>query len=193
MGHAAAVHPADEVPKHLLGYLEVGDHAVAQRTGRADVGRRPPDHPPSVRADSVDPVGALVDRDHGRLEEDLTAEVKGRDLLSGLPKTVTLTSDGVRQALEEPLRVIINTIKDTLERTPPELAADIAERGIMLAGGGSLLKGFEALVAAETKMTTSLADSPLTCVVIGSGRSLEEFEVMGRAGRDSGHRRLRRR
>ena len=104
-----------------------------------------------------------------------------------------LYGDGVRQAFEEPLRVIINTIKDTLERTPPELAADIAERGIMLAGGGSLLKGFEARVAAETKMTTSLADSPLTCVVIGSGRSLEEFEVMGRAGRDSGHRRLRRR
>ena len=75
------------------------------------------------------------------LEDDLTAEVKGRDLVSGLPKTVMLTSDEVRQALEEPLRQIIETIKETLERTPPELAADIAQRGIMLAGGGSPAEG----------------------------------------------------
>jgi rod shape-determining protein MreB len=127
------------------------------------------------------------------LAEDLTAEVKGRDLLSGLPKTATLDSEEVREAVEEPLRVIIDTIKDTLERTPPELAADVAQRGILLAGGGALLKGFEDRVRAETKMTTRLADSPLTCVVLGSGRSLEEFEVMGRAATDGGRRRLKRR
>ena len=79
--------------------------------------------------------------------------MKGRDLVSGLPKTVALTSEEVRRALEEPMRVIIETIKETLERTPPELAADIAQRGIMLAGGGCLLKGFEDRVRAETKMT----------------------------------------
>jgi rod shape-determining protein MreB len=122
------------------------------------------------------------------LEHDLTADVKGRDLLSGLPKTVTLTSDEVRDAIEEPLRSIIETIKETLERTPPELAADVAQRGIMLAGGGSLLKGFDERVRSETKMSAYLADSPLTCVVLGSGRSLEEIDVMRERG--DGRRRL---
>jgi len=112
------------------------------------------------------------------VEDDLTAEVKGRDLVSGLPKTVTLTAEEVRIALEEPLRTIVETIKETLERTPPELAADVVRRGILLAGGGSLLKGFDERVRVETKMSTHLAESPLTCVVIGSGRSLEEFDVM---------------
>jgi rod shape-determining protein MreB len=125
------------------------------------------------------------------LDDDLTAEVKGRDLLSGLPKTITLTSAEARHAAEEPLRHIIDTIKETLERTPPELAADVAQRGIMLAGGGSLLKGFVTRVGEETKMAVRLADSPLTCVVIGSGRSLEEFDVMGRVGVDARRRRLR--
>jgi rod shape-determining protein MreB and related proteins len=127
------------------------------------------------------------------LDEDATAEVKGRDLVSGLPKTVTLTGAEARRASEEPLRQIINTIKETLERTPPELAADVAERGIMLAGGGSLLKGFDVRVGEETKMETRLADSPLTCVVIGSGRSLEEFDVMGPVGPHTRRRRLGRR
>jgi rod shape-determining protein MreB len=126
------------------------------------------------------------------LDEDLTADVKGRDLVSGLPKTVTLTSGEARNALEEPLRVIIETIKQTLERTPPELAADIAQRGILLAGGGSLLKGFEDRVRAETQMSAYLADSPLTCVVLGSGQSLEEFDVMSDGGTSRGRRRARR-
>ena len=90
------------------------------------------------------------------------------------------------------MRVIIETIKETLERTPPELAADIAQRGIMLAGGGCLLKGFEDRVRAETKMTAYLADSPLTCVVLGSGRSLEEFDVMSDGGTGRARRRARR-
>jgi rod shape-determining protein MreB len=127
------------------------------------------------------------------IDDDLTAEVKGRDLLSGLPKTVALTSEEARRAVEEPLRLIIDTIKNTLERTPPELAADVAQRGIMLAGGGSLLKGFVERVREETKMETRLADDPLTCVVIGSGRSLEEMDVMGRAVPDARRRRIGRR
>jgi len=126
------------------------------------------------------------------MEDDLSAEVKGRHLVSGLPKTVVITSEEVRQALEEPLRVIIETIKATLERTPPELAADIAQRGIMLAGGGCLLQGFEDRVRAETKMSAYLADSPLTCVVLGSGRSLEEFDVMSDGGTGRARRRSRR-
>jgi rod shape-determining protein MreB len=122
------------------------------------------------------------------------AEVRGRDLVSGLPKTVNLGADEVREALAAPLEEIIDAIKNTLERTPPELASDIAERGILLAGGGALLQGLDQRVREETGMPANLADSPLTCVVVGSGRSLEEFEAIARSGSDgarrSGARRL---
>jgi rod shape-determining protein MreB len=122
------------------------------------------------------------------------AEVRGRDLVSGLPKTVNLGADEVREALAAPLEEIVDAIKNTLERTPPELASDVAERGILLAGGGALLQGFDQRVREETGMPANLADSPLTCVVVGSGRSLEEFEAISRSGSDgarrSGARRL---
>jgi rod shape-determining protein MreB len=126
-------------------------------------------------------------------DDHLTADVKGRDLVSGLPKTVKLTAAETRNALLEPLGAIVKTITDTLERTPPELAADIGQRGIMLAGGGSLLSGFDRLVNESTKMETRLADDPLTCVVIGSGRSLEEFEVVERGTAGGRRRRFGRR
>jgi rod shape-determining protein MreB and related proteins len=127
------------------------------------------------------------------VNDELSAEVKGRDLVSGLPKTVMLSSAETRNALAEPLNSIITTIKNTLERTPPELAADIGQRGIMLAGGGSLLAGFDRLVNESTKMETRLAEDPLTCVVVGSGRSLEEFEVVERGSQGGRRRRLGRR
>jgi rod shape-determining protein MreB and related proteins len=127
------------------------------------------------------------------IDDDLTADVKGRDLVSGLPKTVTLTAPETREALAEPLGAIVKTIKDTLERTPPELAADVGQRGIMLAGGGSLLSGFDRLVNESTMMDTRLADDPLTCVVLGSGRSLEEIEVIERGVQGGRRRRLGRR
>jgi rod shape-determining protein MreB len=120
--------------------------------------------------------------------EEATAEVRGRDLVSGLPKSVMLTAEEVRGALEPPLVEILDAVKETLERTPPELAADIAERGILLAGGGVLLQGFDERVREETGMPANLADSPLTCVAVGSGHSLEEFETMARTGRDGASR-----
>ena len=101
-------------------------------------------------------------------------------MVSGLPKTVVLTSEEIRQALEEPLSQIIDAVKETLDRTPPELASDIMDRGIMLAGGGSLLQGLDERLREETQMPSHLAESPLTCVAVGSGRSLEEFEVIHR-------------
>jgi rod shape-determining protein MreB and related proteins len=118
------------------------------------------------------------------LPEELEAEVRGRDLASGLPKTVVLSSEELREALAEPLRAIVEAVKETLEETPPELAADISERGIVLAGGGCLLRGFAERLQAETYMATSIAESPLTCVAVGAGRSLEEFEAMARSSRD---------
>src|SRR6201995_2386279 len=112
------------------------------------------------------------------LKEEVQAEVRGRDMLTGLPKTVILSSEEVRHALEEPIAQIIDAIKSTLDKTPPELAADIMDRGIVLAGGGAVLHGLDERLRHETHMPTQLADSPLTCVAVGSGRSLEVLEEL---------------
>ena len=103
------------------------------------------------------------------LAEEVQAEIRGRDLVSGLPKTVILTSEEVRMALEETLVAIIDAVKETLDRTPPELASDIMDRGIMLAGGGALLQGLDERLRDETQMPAHLAESPLTCVAVGFG------------------------
>ncbi|MGI9116218.1 MAG: rod shape-determining protein [Gaiellales bacterium] len=113
-------------------------------------------------------------------EEETACEVRGRDLVTGLPKTVLLGSTEVRSALEEPLIEIIGAIKSTLDQTPPELAADIMDKGIVLAGGGALLTRLDERVRAETQIPVQIAESPLTCVAVGSGRSLDEFEVLQR-------------
>ena len=123
------------------------------------------------------------------LDPELEGEVRGRDLVSGLPKTVTLTSAEVRAACAEALHSIVDTVRSTLERTPPELAADMASRGIVMAGGGALLRGFDALISDETQLPVHLADSPLTCVAVGAGRSLEEFDALERMA--GGQRRRR--
>ena len=123
----------------------------------------------------------------------MQAEIRGRDLVSGSPKTVVLTSEEVRAALEEPLVQIIDAIKETLDRTPPELASDIMDRGIMLAGGGSLLQGLDERLREETQMPAHRAESPLTCVAVGSGRSLEEFEAIHKSNRSNNRNRRPRR
>ena len=123
--------------------------------------------------------------------EEVQAEIRGRDMVSGLPKTVVLTSEEIRGALEEPVTQIIDAVKETLDRTPPELASDIMDRGIMLAGGGSLLQGLDERLRHETQMPAHLAESPLTCVAVGSGRSLEEFEAIHRSSKNSRNRRRR--
>ena len=117
------------------------------------------------------------------LDEEAQAEVRGRDMLTGLPKTIILSSEEVRHALEEPVRQIIDAIKTTLDKTPPELSADIMDRGIVLAGGGALLQGLVGRLRQETHIPTHLAESPLTCVAVGAGRSLEEFEAMRKSAR----------
>ncbi|MGI8921607.1 MAG: rod shape-determining protein MreB [Solirubrobacteraceae bacterium] len=127
------------------------------------------------------------------MAEEVQAEIRGRDMVSGLPKTVVLTSEEVRIALDEPVGQIIDAVKETLDRTPPELASDIMDRGIMLAGGGALLQGLDARLRHETQMPAHLAESPLTCVAVGSGRSLEEFEAIHRSHRNSRNNRRSRR
>jgi rod shape-determining protein MreB len=112
--------------------------------------------------------------------EEMIAEIKGRDLVSGLPKTIHITAEEVRKAIEEPVNSIIDAIKNTLDRTPPELAADIMEKGIVLTGGGALLRGLDERLKHETGMPVHISDNPLSSVAVGSGKCLEEFEVLQR-------------
>lgn len=111
-------------------------------------------------------------------EDELEAEIKGRDLASGLPKTVVVTAEEIRQSIEEPVSQVVQTVKDALDRTPPELASDIMDEGIILAGGGALLRGLEERIRNETGMPVHTAKDPLLCVAMGSGKCLEEFDIM---------------
>ncbi|GAA0124307.1 rod shape-determining protein [Clostridium sp. CTA-19] len=115
-------------------------------------------------------------------EEDKHMEIKGRDLVSGLPKVIEISESEVREALKEPVASIIDSIKTTLEKTPPELAADIMDKGIMLTGGGAMLKGLDALINHETHMPVKAAEIPLDCVAIGAGKALDNLDIMDKRG-----------
>jgi rod shape-determining protein MreB len=123
------------------------------------------------------------------LGHEITIELRGRDLGSGLPKAIKMSSEEVRKALDEPISQIIAAVRDTLDRTPPELAGDLMERGMTLAGGGALLQGMADRMSEECQMPCRLAESPLTCVATGSGQALEEFEAIKRALKNSRVRR----
>ena len=112
------------------------------------------------------------------LEEELHAEISGRDLISGLPKTVVTSTQEIRLAIEEPVSAIVDAVKVTLDKTPPELAADIMEQGIVLTGGGALLRGLDVRLIAETGMPIKIANNPLHSVAVGSGQCLEEFSAL---------------
>ena len=105
-------------------------------------------------------------------------EVKGRDLVTGLPKTITVTSEEVRDALMEPVSAIVDAIRITLERAQPELSADLVDRGMVLAGGGGMLRGLDKLIAAESKLPVHIADDPLSAVAEGTGVVLHELEFL---------------
>ena len=107
------------------------------------------------------------------LEEETSVEIKGRNLLDGLPKNIVITSQEVREAMEDPVNVIVEAVKTTLEKTPPELSADIIERGITLTGGGALLRGIDELISKETGMMVHIAENPMDCVVEGTAKRLE--------------------
>ena len=110
--------------------------------------------------------------------EETRAEVRGRDLVSGLPKVILLSSGEVRKAIEEPVTAIVDAVRDTLDKCPPELAGDIMDRGIVLTGGGAMLHGLDERIREETGMPVHIAENPLDSVVLGSGRCLEEFEAL---------------
>ena len=114
------------------------------------------------------------------LEEELTMEVKGRDLVAGLPKTMTINSEEVRDAIAEPISTIVDAVRVSLERCPPELSADLVDRGMILAGGGALLRGMDKLLAEETGIPVQVTDDPISAVVLGTGKVLDELRFLRR-------------
>jgi rod shape-determining protein MreB len=110
--------------------------------------------------------------------ERMTMEVKGRDLIDGIPKTIVVTDEEIREALREPVMAIVDTVRTCLERTPPELAADIVDKGIVLTGGGALLRNLDVVLRERTGLPVTLAEDPLKCVVLGSGKVLENLDKM---------------
>lgn len=119
------------------------------------------------------------------LEQELEMEVRGRDLVAGLPKTIKVSSPEIREAISDPVKAIVDKVKAVLLETPPELAADIIERGIWLTGGGALLRGLDKLLKMETGIDVHIADDPLSCVAIGTGRALEHLKVLEKSHRQS--------
>jgi rod shape-determining protein MreB and related proteins len=118
------------------------------------------------------------------LDEPMTMEIKGRDLIEGIPKTLTITDAEIREALAEPISIIVNAVRVALERTPPELSADIVDRGIVLTGGGSLLKNLDKLLREETSLPVSVAEDPLSSVVLGTGKMLSDFDLLRKISLD---------
>ncbi|GLC32191.1 rod shape-determining protein [Clostridium omnivorum] len=114
-------------------------------------------------------------------EDEKSMQIKGRDLITGLPKIIDISEAEVREALKEPVYAIVDSIKTTLEKTPPELASDIMDKGIMLAGGGALLKGLDKLINHETHMPVHIAESPLDCVALGAGKALDNVDKISRS------------
>jgi rod shape-determining protein MreB len=115
------------------------------------------------------------------LPEELTMEVRGRDQVSGLPKTIRVTSGEITEAIAEPLVTIVGVVRNVLEKTPPELASDVIDRGIVMTGGGALLRGFHQLLTKETGVPCYVADNPIACVALGAGKALENYEVIRRS------------
>jgi rod shape-determining protein MreB len=115
------------------------------------------------------------------LEEEMSMEVQGRDQVAGLPRTITLTSGEVTEAIAEPLSNIVSVVRSVLEKTPPELSSDIIDRGMALVGGGALLRGMDRLLTRETSVPCYVADNPMACVAVGAGRALENLHIMRRS------------
>lgn len=113
-----------------------------------------------------------------KMETEMALEVRGRDLIAGLPKTIEVTSDEIREALAEPILAIVDKVKSVLEHTPPELSSDIIERGIMLTGGVALLRGLDKLLASQTGIPIHVAEDPLSCVALGCGRALDQIDAI---------------
>jgi rod shape-determining protein MreB and related proteins len=157
----------DELTESIINYMKkVHNLVIGERTAE-DI---------KIRLASAYPL---------RHEDEPIMEVRGLHLMSGLPRTITVKGEEIRESMAEPLAVIVDAVKRTLERTPPELAADIIDRGIMLAGGGALLRGLDTLLSHETGIVTHIAEDPLRCVVKGTGEVLKNPKILDRVLRES--------
>jgi rod shape-determining protein MreB len=112
------------------------------------------------------------------LEQRITMEIKGRDLVAGIPKTLVISDEEIREALQETFSTIVESVKIALERTPPELASDIVDKGVVVAGGGSLIKGLDILLRESTGLPITLAEDPLSAVALGAGKLLSDFKLL---------------
>ena len=119
------------------------------------------------------------------MEEEKTLEIKGRDIVAGLPKTLTITSEEIREALKEPVGQIVDAVRATLDKCEPELAADLVDRGLVLSGGSSQLRGLDRLLAEQTGLPVTLADDPLSAVAEGTGKVLDELDMLAQNKRES--------
>ena len=115
------------------------------------------------------------------MEQERSMEVRGRDQVTGLPKIIQINSSEITEAMQEPLQAVVSTVRATLEKTPPELAADIIDRGMVLAGGGAQLRSVAQMVTQETGVPAYVAENPIACVALGAGRALENYEIMRRS------------
>src|SRR5262249_36863552 len=127
---------------------------------------------------SAERVKCTIGNAHPGNDEVETMEVKGRDLVAGVPKTVVVNADEIREALSEPINAIVEAVMTALERTPPELAADIVDKGIVLTGGGALLRNLDVLLREETGLPVMVCDDPISAVVLGSGKALDHLDLL---------------
>jgi rod shape-determining protein MreB len=150
----------DELDESIISYMKRGYNLMIGERTAEDI---------KIRIGSANP-----------LPKESSMEVKGRDLVSGLPKTITITSEEVREAMADPLTTIVDAVRTTLERCPPELAADLVDRGLVLAGGGALLRGLDKRLREETGLPVHVAEDPLSAVAEGTGKALQEIAFMKR-------------
>lgn len=172
----------DELDQAIIAYIKKEYNLmIGERTAESikmEIGSAYPVKDEEVAVEGED--GVSLQKVTTNTEGERTMEIRGRDLITGLPKVVQVGEDEVRGALSEPVAAIIEAIKTNLEKTPPELAADIMDKGIMLTGGGALLRGLDKLIHKETHMPVHIAESPLDCVAVGAGKALDNLDKMAR-------------
>jgi len=174
----------DELDQAIIAYIKKEYNLmIGERTAeiiKMEIGSAYPSEKKEQEASLEGEEGISLEKEKIDSNELSVMEIRGRDLITGLPKLITINEEEVRDALKEPVAAIVDAIKTNLEKTPPELASDLMDKGIMLTGGGALLKGLDILINKETHMPVHIAESPLDCVAVGAGKALDNLDKMSR-------------
>ena len=174
----------DELDQAIIAYIKKEYNLmIGERTAeiiKMEIGSAYPSEKKEQEASLEGEEGISLEKEKIDSNELSVMEIRGRDLITGLPKLITINEEEVRDALKEPVAAIVDAIKTNLEKTPPELASDLMDKGIMLTGGGALLKGLDILINKETHMPVHIAESPLDCVAVGAGKALDNIDKMSR-------------